>query len=267
MLFLLSPAKRLDYDSPVAPTLLARATSPRFGAEAAELIDLLRPMSAKELARLMHLSAELAQLNVDRYAAWTRRAGPRNSRPALLAFAGDVYAGLDARSLADDDVLWAQEHVLVLSGLYGLLRPLDRIQPYRLEMGTALRNSAGRDLYAYWRPRIAARLNALSRGNESPVVVNLASQEYAGAVDREALRPRVIDCVFEQRRAGRWQVIGLFAKRARGLLMRHAIRQRAATPGGLTSFDAEGWGHDAAASGPGRLVFRREAADDKEMDE
>lgn len=261
MLFLLSPAKRLDFDSSLPPALQSGATAPRFAARAGELIELLRPLPAAEVGRLMHLSPALAQLNATRYAAWSKRATARNSRPALRAFAGDVYEGLDAASLDADDLGWAQQHLVILSGLYGVLRPLDRLQPYRLEMGTSLANPAGRDLYAFWRPTVTAYLNRCAKADASPVVVNLASQEYFGAVDRATLRPRVVDCVFEDWKNGRWQVIGFFAKRARGLMARHAITQRIATPHGLERFDAEGYAFDAAASQPERLVFRRRLDD------
>ena len=150
MLFLLSPAKTLDYDTRLAKAVAARATDPLFGARAAELIGLLAPLAPKQVAQLMDLSDELAALNAARYAAWTPQATPDNSRPAALAFNGDVYGGLDARSLKPGQLDWAQQHLVILSGLYGVLRPLDRLQPYRLEMGTRLANAAGKDLYAYW---------------------------------------------------------------------------------------------------------------------
>jgi hypothetical protein len=256
MLYLLSPAKTLDYTSP-APALAP--TSPVFAARAAELIAILREKSAQEVAELMDLSEPLAELNVRRYAAWRPRAGTRNSRPAAFAFDGGVYGGLGARHLAEAELEWAQQHVAILSGLYGVLRPLDRLQPYRLEMGTALANLRGRDLYAYWGDAIAEHLNRRLRADATPVLVNLASQEYFRAVDRQALKARVIDCVFEDWKAGRYKVIGFFAKRARGLMARHAIVRRVATPEGLRGFDAEGYAFAAAASAPDRLVFRRRA--------
>jgi cytoplasmic iron level regulating protein YaaA (DUF328/UPF0246 family) len=254
MLFLLSPAKTLDYETP--PTT-ATATRPQFVEHAAELIDLLRPKSAKQIARLMDLSPALAELNVERYAAWTPRFTARNSKQAVLAFDGDVYDGLDANSLSEADLEWAQQHVAILSGLYGVLRPLDRMQPYRLEMGTALRNPRGKDLYAFWADTITPYLNRRLRGDADPVVVNLASQEYFGAVRREALRARVIDCVFEDWKNGQYKLISFFAKRARGLMARHAILNRLSTPEGLQQFALDGYRFDAAASEPDRLVFRR----------
>jgi cytoplasmic iron level regulating protein YaaA (DUF328/UPF0246 family) len=258
MLFLLSPAKRLDYEraAPAPLTALtARATRPHFHARAAELIDLLRPLPAERIAALMDLSSELANLNQQRYAAWSNRVTARNSRPALLAFDGDVYGGLAARTLDEADLEWAQQHVVILSGLYGALRPLDRLQPYRLEMGTRLANPRGPDLYAYWGDTVAEHLNRRAAADASPVIVNLASQEYFKVADRLALRPRVVECVFEDWKEGRYKVISFFAKRARGLMARYAIQHRAATPQALEGFDLEGY--TLAASAPDRLLFRR----------
>jgi len=260
MLFLLSPAKTLDYTTPVPEALRQVATRPLFTDRAAELIGLLKPQPAAAVARLMDLSAELAALNVARYAAWSRRHSDHNSRPAAWAFDGDVYDGLAAKTLNADDLAWAQRHVVILSGLYGVLRPLDKLQPYRLEMGTALANPRGRDLYAYWGDAIAEHLNARARADPSPMIVNLASQEYFRAADRHALEPRVIDCVFEDWKGPGYKVISFFAKRARGAMARFAIRQRIATPAGLTAFDEDGYAYDEPASTPARLVFRRRAA-------
>ena len=257
MLFLLSPAKTLDYDTPVPATVLKKATEPLFTARAAELIGVLRKKSPAQVAALMDLSAPLAELNTARYAAWQPDATAAQSKPALLAFDGDVYGGLDARTLKTADLSWAQEHLVILSGLYGALRPLDRLQPYRLEMGTALETARGRDLYVYWGDSVAEMLNARQAQESAPVVVNLASVEYSRVALRKTLRARVIDCVFEDWKDGRFKVISFFAKRARGLMARHAVQQRARRPAQLHSFDAEGYAFDAVASAPGRLVFRR----------
>ena len=272
MLLLLSPAKSLDYESPLPdPVLAARtalrpaATAPRYAAQAAELITTLRTKSVADVAALMHLSDDLARLNVDRYQAWSTRATERNSRPAMWAFNGDVYDGLQARTLTADGIAWAQQHVLMLSGLYGVLRPLDRLQPYRLEMGTALATDRGGSLYAYWGETVAAHLNALQAREREPVVVNLASQEYFKVTQarrgrEKVLRARVVECVFEDWKSGEWKIISFFAKRARGMMARHAIEQRAATPEDLKDFDADGYALDEAVSGPDRLVFRRRQA-------
>lgn len=261
MLFLLSPAKSLDYTTPVPATIAALATEPGFPRQSAALIALLKKKKPAALAALMGISAELAALNVDRYAAWSPEATDANSRPALFAFDGDVYGGLAARSLSLDDLAWAQQHLAILSGLYGVLRPLDRLQPYRLEMGTRLRNPKGADLYTFWGDTVARHLDARIAADPSPVIVNLASQEYFKVADRKrALRPRVIDCVFEEWKADRYKIISFFAKRARGLMARYAVTERIGTPAGLVDFAAEGYRFDAAASGLDRLVFRRRQA-------
>ncbi|MCP5272791.1 MAG: peroxide stress protein YaaA [Burkholderiaceae bacterium] len=258
MLFLLSPAKSLDYETPTPPAVEALATRPAFVDEAAALIDVLKAKSPAEVASLMSLSDPLAQLNVARYGAWRRTFSTRNSKPAALAFDGDVYGGLDAKTLRVDDLAWAQDHVVILSGLYGALRPLDRLQPYRLEMGTRLATPGAKDLYGYWGDAIADYLNRRQRGQKQPVVVNLASQEYFRAADRKALKARVVECVFEEGKADGWKVVSFFAKRARGLMARHAITHRLQQPEQLQSFDAEGYAYVPAVSSPDRLVFRRQ---------
>ncbi len=272
MLLLLSPAKSLDYESPLPEPVLAvraglkpAATAPRYAAQAAELIATLRTKSVAEVAALMHLSDDLARLNVARYQAWSTRATERNSRPAMWAFDGDVYDGLRASTLNEDEIAWAQAHVLMLSGLYGVLRPLDRLQPYRLEMGTGLATARGASLYAWWGDTVAAHINRLLAREPEPLVVNLASQEYfkvtQARVGREkVLRARVVECVFEDWKDGNWKIISFFAKRARGMMARHAIEQRAATPEALTDFRADGYRFAAAVSDPDRLVFRRRQA-------
>ncbi len=261
MLFLLSPAKTLDYESKVPPELLAQATTPQFVAQAAELIELLKTKTPADIAELMDLSEDLSTLNVRRYAAWSKRFTKSNSKPAALAFAGDVYDGLDANSLSADDLAWAQQHVAILSGLYGVLRPLDKLQPYRLEMGTRLANAHGSNLYAFWGDTLAQYLDAqLAREKKTALIVNLASQEYFRAADRKALRTPVIECVFEDWKNGQYKVISFFAKRARGLMARYAIQHRLKTAKGLEGFNLDGYGFDATASGPERLVFRRRLA-------
>lgn len=257
MLILLSPAKSLDYET--APST-ERHTLPHFADEAAALIDVLRPLTPAQLASLMSLSDALASLNVARYAAWSPRFSARNSKQAVLAFNGDVYEGLDANSLSPQDLDWAQEHVAILSGLYGILRPLDWMQPYRLEMGTKLANPRGKDLYAWWGDRLVEHLHARLAAKGDDLIVNLASQEYFKSVKRKSLKARVVECVFEDWKAGQWKVISFHAKRARGLMARHAIVQRARTTTDLLTFDAEGYAHDAKASEPDRLVFRRRLA-------
>ena len=257
MLFLLSPAKSLDFETPVPSAVARDATDPQFISRSAELIATLRRHSVADIAALMSVSGALASLNAERYTHWSPTFTAANSKPAALAFNGDVYGGLDAPTLSPADLAWAQRHVAILSGLYGILRPLDRLQPYRLEMGTSLVTPRGANLYAYWGNTLAQHLNAQAAADASPVIVNLASQEYFKAVKRAVLRPRVIECVFEEWKVDRYKIVSFFAKRARGLMARYAIVKRVATPAGLQAFDVEGYGFDGSASEPDRLVFRR----------
>ncbi len=261
MLYLLSPAKSLDYATPAPAAVRRKATLPQFLPQSSELIELLRSKTPADIGNLMHISSDLARLNADRYAAWSTGFTPANSKPALLAFDGDVYRGLQAATMSTADLNWAQRHLVVLSGLYGLLRPLDLLQAYRLEMGTSLANPKGKDLYAYWGDTLARWLDERAADERSPVIVNLASQEYFRAVDRESLQARVVDCVFEDWSNDRYKVLGLFAKRARGLMARHAVLRRVASLAGLKTFDAEGYRFDATVSTAKRLVFRRRRRD------
>jgi len=258
MLILLSPAKSLDYDT---PPVTDRHTVPEFVREASALIEVLRPYTPAQIASLMDLSDALATLNVARYAAWEPTFTSANSKQAVLAFNGDVYEGLDATSLKPADLDWAQDHVGILSGLYGVLRPLDWMQPYRLEMGTKLPNPRGKDLYAWWGDSLAEYLNRRLAEQGDDLLINLASQEYFKSVKRKALKARVVECVFEDWKGGQWKVISFHAKRARGLMARHAVVKRARQVKDLLDFDAEGYAHDAAASTPDRLVFRRKLAE------
>ncbi|WP_459617434.1 peroxide stress protein YaaA [Bordetella sp. 2513F-2] len=257
MLFLLSPAKKLNYDTPVH---VQAHSQPLFVQQAAALIKVLKTKSADEIAALMSLSPALAELNVSRYAAWKRTFTQENARQAVLAFNGDVYEGLQAGSLSARQLDWAQEHVVILSGLYGALRPLDLMQPYRLEMGTRLETSKGKNLYEYWGDAIARYLNERLEGQRAPVVVNLASEEYFKVVDLKTLQARVVQCVFQDWKGGAWKVVSFHAKRARGLMARYAIEHKIAKPEGLQGFDAEGYAYDATASSDDKLVFRRKQA-------
>lgn len=257
MLFLLSPAKSLDYDSQLPP--LAH-TQPLFTRQSAALIDVLKTKTPQQISTLMKLSDALAGLNVARYQAWSPKFSAKNSRQAALAFNGDVYGGLDAKTLNEAQLGWAQDHVCILSGLYGVLRPLDWMQPYRLEMGTALATGQGKNLYQFWGAQIASYLNERAAADTSPVIINLASEEYFKAVDRKALKARVVSCVFEEFRGGKYKIISFNAKRARGLMVRFAIEKKAGTVKKLEGFSAEGYAFEAAASGADRLVFRRRQA-------
>ena len=255
MLFLLSPAKSLDFDPPAGDV---PHTQPLFVKQAAELIAILKQKSPQEIASLMSLSDALSGLNVARYQAWSPKFSAKNAKQAVLAFNGDVYDGLDAKTLSADELTWAQDHVCILSGLYGVLRPLDYMQPYRLEMGTRLANPGGKDLYQFWGTQISDYLNTRLQRDTTPVLVNLASQEYFKAVDKKALKARVVDCVFEDFKDGQYKIISFYAKRARGLMARYAAMQRVNLPEQLKAFDLDGYAFDSGASEAERLVFRRQ---------
>lgn len=255
MIFLLSPAKSLDYETP-APADLP-STNPLFMNAAGELIDILKKKSPAQIASLMDLSDKLSTLNVARYQAWKPRATTKNAKQAVLAFNGDVYDGLNAASLSNPQLLWAQAHVVSLSGLYGVLRPLDLLQPYRLEMGTQLANSRGKNLYQFWGGAIAEYLNQALIADKVPVIVNLASQEYFKAVDKKYLKARVVECVFEEYKSDHYKVISFMAKRARGLMARYAIEKRIVKVDKLQAFNVAGYAYSAEASSEDRWVFRR----------
>ncbi len=257
MLVVLSPAKKLDYDSSVRTTL---HTQPLFVEQAQGLINVLKKKSASDIADLMSLSDNLAELNVERYRAWRPEFDLRNARQALLAFNGDVYEGLRAVELSDAQLKWAQDHIAVLSGLYGVLRPLDLMQPYRLEMGTRLQTPKGKNLYEYWGTQIADYLNQRLTGDKQAVLLNLASDEYFKSVDLKTLEARVVQCVFQDEKNGVWKVISFYAKRARGLMARYIIDHKINDPGKLTGFDSDGYVYAEDKSTPDKLVFRRKQA-------
>ena len=265
MLFLLSPAKSLDYDT---PTPGVPHTQPLFVKQAEPLIKALRKKSWRQVSKLMDLSQALSELNVARYQAWSPEFTAQNAKPSVLAFNGDVYDGLDAKTLSADDLHWAQAHLCILSGLYGVLRPLDLMQPYRLEMGTALKVGRPDNLYQYWRKTIAPYLNErLSErlkeglnGDANPVIVNLASQEYFKSVNLKLLEARVVECSFEDFSNGSYKVVSFFAKKARGMMARYAITHQIQAPEKLQEFSQEGYSFYAEGSTPDRQVFRRKIA-------
>ncbi|AUN94895.1 peroxide stress protein YaaA [Pseudazoarcus pumilus] len=261
MIFVLSPAKALDYETPPA---VADYTQPDHLDASAELIDVLRRLSPAEVAKLMGLSDKLAALNVARYQEWSRPFSPDNAKQAVLAFNGDVYEGLDAPSLSREDLEWAQRHLRILSGLYGVLRPLDLMQAYRLEMGTKLETPAGKTLYAWWGERITEALNNViaerEQAGEAPVLVNLASDEYFKSVKPAKLKARIVAPVFQDWKNGQYKIISFYAKRARGLMARHAIVHRITDVEGLKGFDADGYAFAPEQSSDDRLVFRRRQA-------
>ena len=237
MLMVISPAKTLDFDT--LPTT-SEHTTPDFLDDSEELIEQLREMSPHAISALMKISDKLGNLNFDRYLSWDKKFTPDNAKQALLAFKGDVYTGLDAESMSSDDLLWAQDHLRILSGLYGLLRPLDLIQAYRLEMGTKLANGRGKDLYQFWGSKITEALNQQQADESLPVLVNLASNEYFKSVQSKQLNAEIITPVFKDWKGDKYKIISFYAKKARGLMVAYIIRNRLNDVEQIKNFDSEG---------------------------
>lgn len=258
MLTVISPAKRLDETRVALPGGL-EPTDPIFSADAARLARIARGLSVAELRGLMGISEPLAKLNAERFRAFQAKPTAGVLKPAAFCFDGDTYAGLEARTLDPDALRWAQGHLRILSGLYGLLRPLDLIQPYRLEMGSRLANPKGQDLYAYWGNRIAKALNMAAEEAGTGILVNCASQEYFGAVDPKALKLKVITPVFLEGVGAEAKVVSFYAKKARGAMARFIAEHRLTDAADLHSFATGGYAYDAEASGGDRVVFRRDA--------
>jgi uncharacterized protein len=256
MLIFLSPAKSLDYKT---PPQVATHTQPAFLKDSEVLIKQLRKLSPADIANLMDLSDPLALLNFNRYADWKLPFSPENAKQAVLAFDGDVYDGLAAKALSADDLDFAQQHVRILSGLYGILRPLDLMQPYRLEMGTKFANKGGKDLYAFWGERLLKAINAELADMPRPVAVNLASEEYFKAAVARKINGTVIQPVFEDWKNGKFKIISFYAKRARGLMTRYAVLNRLDEPEGLKGFDYDGYAFESSVSDDRSWVFRRRA--------
>ncbi|WP_242388885.1 peroxide stress protein YaaA [Kosakonia cowanii] len=254
MLILISPAKTLDYQSPLATE---RYTQPALLEHSQQLIKTARTLSAPQIKKLMGISDKLADLNATRFHDWRPDFTPENARQALLAFKGDVYTGLQAETFSDADFDFAQRHLRMLSGLYGVLRPLDLMQPYRLEMGIRFENERGKDLYQFWGDIITDTLNEALTEQGDEIVVNLASDEYFRAVKPKKLNARIIKPVFLDEKNGTFKVISFYAKKARGLMSRYIIEQRLTKPEQLTGFNREGYFFDEAASTPDELVFKR----------
>jgi cytoplasmic iron level regulating protein YaaA (DUF328/UPF0246 family) len=254
MLMVISPAKTLDFETP--PTT-ERFTQPQYLDHSQELILQLRELTPAQISELMHLSDKLAGLNAARFGSWTPAFTAKNAKQALLAFKGDVYTGLAAETLSETDLDYAQQHLRMLSGLYGLLRPLDLMQPYRLEMGTKLANARGKDLYAFWGERISEWLDEALAEQGDDVLLNLASNEYFSAVKRSALKARVIDTEFRDQKNGQYKIISFYAKKARGMMSRFVISERIDNPEHLKQFDVQGYRFDNELSKPDKLVFLR----------
>lgn len=251
MLIVVSPAKKID----TTPVEGITPTQPQFADRAEELAGVARDLSVDDLMKLMHISEKLGKLNAERF----RDFGEMETKPAALAFAGDTYVGLEAGTLEDDEMAWAQDHFRILSGLYGLLRPLDEIQPYRLEMGSRLQNPKGKNLYDYWGGDIAEALNAQADEIGTDTLINCASQEYFGAVDLNALKLRVITPVFMEEKAGVPKIVSFYAKRARGAMARFIIQRRLTNPEGIRDFDTGGYRFSPDLSEGDRWVFLRSA--------
>ncbi|WP_347289796.1 peroxide stress protein YaaA [Kluyvera georgiana] len=254
MLILISPAKTLDYQSPLATT---RYTQPMLLEHSQQLIGVARKLSAPQIKALMGISDKLADLNATRFHDWHPDFTPDNARQAILAFKGDVYTGLQAETFSEADFDFAQKHLRMLSGLYGVLRPLDLMQPYRLEMGIRLENPRGKDLYQFWGEEITHTLNAALHDQGDDIVVNLASDEYFRSVKPKALKGQIIKPVFLDEKNGKFKVISFYAKKARGLMSRYIIENRLSKPEQLTGFDSEGYFFDAESSSAEELVFKR----------
>lgn len=254
MLAVVSPAKKMDFDAadPALP-----ASRPDFPEDTDILAETARGLSRSELQQLMKLSDKLAELNHQRFKAFSSTPGEDETKQAVLAFSGDTYTGLDAGTLDADDLAWAQDHLRILSGLYGVLKPLDRIQPYRLEMGRKLTNPRGGDLYAFWGTKLANALDAALESHQAPVVVNLASNEYFKAANAKAMKARVITPVFKEEQDGVLKMIGLFAKRARGMMARYIIVNRLEDPEGLKDFTEGGYKFQPGLSSDDEWVFVR----------
>ena len=236
MLAILSPAKTLDYETPLKTKLNSQ---PIYGRESNQLIKTLRTFEPFEVASLMKISDKLADLNHKRYVEWRNKPAESKTRPAALAFKGDVYQGLEAESFNDNDLKFAQRHLRILSGLYGLLRPLDVIQPYRLEMGTKLKTSKGQNLYDYWGTKLTTGLNEALKESKEGTLVNLASNEYFGAVQHKLLEGSLLNIGFKEKRNGQLKFVSFSAKKARGLMAKFIIKERLKNPDDLKNFDLE----------------------------
>ncbi|MCK0164964.1 peroxide stress protein YaaA [Marinobacter sp. S6332] len=254
MLMVISPAKTLDYESPLATETY---TQPDFLDDACELIDQLKELEPHQVSNLMSVSDKLGQLNAERFQNWHTPFSPENSRQAVLAFKGDVYTGLDAESFSEQDFNFAQKHLRMLSGLYGILKPLDLMQPYRLEMGTKFENKRGNDLYAFWGERLTQEINRLLKSDDE-VLVNLASNEYFKSIKKKDLEGQLITPQFKDWKNGQYKIISFYAKKARGLMCRYAILNRITNANDLKGFDLDGYYFSEDQSDKNNWVFLRD---------
>lgn len=258
MLVVISPAKNLDYDSPL-PT--DQYSQPRMLERAQELVDRCQALSPQQLSELMKISDKLAGLNAARFGEWHTPFTPNNARPAIYAFDGDVYSGLAAEKLSDQAIAYSQEHLRILSGLYGVLRPLDLMQPYRLEMGTKLDTARGHNLYEFWGDEITDMLNEDLEALDSDILVNLASQEYFASVKNKRLKAKIITPVFKDEKNGQYKVISFWAKKARGMMARFIMSEQPKSVSDLRQFNSGGYRFNADESTDNELVFYRAERD------
>ena len=255
MLLLISPAKTLDYETPATT---AEFSTPGFLADSQALIDQLRELTPPQISRLMGISDKLGDLNFARFHSWQVPFSADNAKQAVLAFKGDVYTGLEAEQMSEQDLQWAQQHLRILSGLYGVLKPLDLMQPYRLEMGTRFENSRGKNLYEFWGDKITTALNDELQAQGSATVINLASNEYFKAVKPKALNADIITPVFKDWKNDKYKIISFYAKKARGMMSRYIIENRIEEPEGIKQFDTAGYQYNEALSSAREWVFTRD---------
>lgn len=255
MLMLISPAKTLDFKTPASTRTCG---IPQFLSQSQLLIDEAKKLSPADIAQLMKISEKLSMLNYERFHDWQTPFTIDNAKQAILAFKGDVYSGLDAQTLEVEGLLWANKHLAILSGLYGLLRPLDLMQPYRLEMGTKLANARGNNLYDFWGEQITEAINQQLATEDTPILLNLASNEYFKAVKPKSIAAQIVTPVFKDEKNGQHKIISFYAKKARGLMARWVIDKQLTTPKQLTAFNVGGYYYDADESDSKTLVFKRD---------
>ena len=255
MYIVISPAKSLDFETPAKANKHSEAD---FLAQSAKLIGELRKLAPQDISALMKVSDKIGQLNHDRFQSWQRPFTPENAKQALLAFKGDVYTGLDAESFSQHDYNWAQKHLRILSGLYGLLKPLDLIQPYRLEMGTRFANKGGKNLYEFWGDALTETLNKELAADKQPTLINLASNEYFKAIKPKQLNAEIITPVFKDFKNGQYKIISFYAKKARGLMSAYIIKNRLDNPEALKQFDSAGYYYSPEHSKGNQWVFLRD---------
>lgn len=255
MLIVVSPAKSLDYASKARTK---RFTEPEYLQESSELVDQLRDLSPEDFSELMNISSDLGELNHERYANWHTPFDLKNAKQAIFAFKGDVYIGLEAEKFSTADINFAQNHLRILSGLYGLLRPLDLMQAYRLEMGSRFKNKRGKNLYEFWDTKLTENLNELLAQEKKPVLINLASKEYFGSIKSKDLNAEIVSPVFKDFSNGSYKILSFFAKKARGSMAAYIIKNRIKNPNKLKDFDVEGYRYSEEESTRAQPVFLRD---------